>query len=485
MNDKLTKNQIQTLLDQLRRDLSGNPWQELLETFAITGVADMEHLREVSAYERMKLRRLLEKLENLSGQHPPILTRARQKIQRMGRKGGVPMVFLLGESGAALLRQLGHANAHASGLADETAIAHALAMVDIHLAAKRAGVQVVTDRTISYANGEILRPDHQVNLPGKKTLLFEIEQAASSETLRRVLASLSRKRAFFESRESGRFERSVQVLFQVPNKTAREKTLITWARAAQMNAQEAGKPLNFSLRAMSLAEFLENPDWHANHPQRWSDLAQAQQANALSINKAPEELIQRTAREDRLVIAALWQDFIENTGKCLGEYSRPDPEFLYTMRLIYAASHDPALPPLVQAAVPYASLYLLNHYLRLHGIDQRLHVALNKGRNSLRWNPTTILHRMQTVIDAFLGLHGWQSSGPLSAVSATPDWNTLDSQTFRVAVRVRDPQILLPEGETLLPSRDEITQTERALAWVLRALFAYSSELNLGSPEFW
>jgi hypothetical protein len=488
MKNTISTPQAQSLLEKIRNDLSGTPWQEILETCAITGVADMEQLRAVSAYERMKLRRLLEKMETLHGEYPPILTRARQKIQRTGKKGGVPVVFLLGESGAALLHLLGHPNAHECGLADETAIAHALAMVDVHLAAQRAGVQVVTDRTISYDKGsQVLRPDHQVSLPGRKILLFEIEQAASTETLRRVLASISRKRAFFENHESGRFERSVQILLQVPNKTTWEKTLATWARAAQMNAQETGKPLNFNLRVMSLADFLQHPDWQASDEQRWTDLAEAQQTAALVTTKTPPpaELIRRSAREDHLVMAALWQDFIENADKQLGAHPRPAPEFLHTMRLIYAASHDPHLPSLAQAALPYASLYLLSQYLRLRGIDKVMHVALNKGRQTLRWNPTTIQHRMQTVIDKFLALHGWRSSGPLNVYASTADWNSSSSHTFQVIVQIRDPQILLSPGDMLLPGRDEIIKTEQALTWVLLALFTYSQELNLGNPEFW
>jgi len=482
MKNEPSPEAVRELLEKLRSNFPADPWQEILEAFTITGVADNEHLLSVCACERLKLRRLLERLEEQCAGLPAILTRLPQAIRRTGKKGRPATIFRLGTSGAALLRQLGHPNAHPCGLTDETAITQPWRMVDIHLAARRAGVQVVTDRTIPYANGKhVLRPDHQARLPGRKTLLFEIEQAANAETLRRVLSSIARKRAFFESHESAGFERSVQVLFQTPTQTAWQKTLTTWARAAQMNEQETGRPLNFSLRAIPLPDFLENPDWHASDELRWQDLTAAAPADRPA---APAELIQCSARSDRLVVAALWQDLVENASQRLAPYPRPDPEFLRTMRLVYAASHSPDLPLMEQAAIPHASLYLLNHYMRLRGIDKPMRLALNKGRNSLRWNPTTILHRMQTVIDTFLGLHGWRSCGPLHATPVTADWNAADSHTFQVIVKIRDPRILQDEADPV-PAEPEIRQTEQALAWVCRAFFAYSPELNLGSPEFW
>mgnify|MGYP001373269787 CR=1 FL=1 len=478
---------MDSLLESIQRILHDVPWQSILNGFAITGVLDNEQLKDLSGLERGKLSRTLDKLESLRGDLPSIIHPLKQDYRRPGARGRTPSVFALGESGAGLLQRLGQENARACELHDEIAVTHALAMNDLHLTAERAGVSVQTDRTIAYNADQVLRPDHQISLPGRKTAIFEIEQKAGPETLRRVQASIERKRAFFESRESAAYERTVHVLFQLPRGKVWNKTISTWQQAVNINENQHGKSLNFSLRTMSLPDFLSAPDWHGRS-QRWMALGNPEpQSTGIEKNTAqvPQHLIQRSPREERLILAALWQDFLENTSKRLDDYPLPDPEFLATMRLIYVASHDQSLPPLVQAGVPHASIYLLGQYLRLRGIRKQLYRAMNSGRGNLRMNLSMVMHRIQTVVNAFLKLNGWRSYGPLQVNVATSFWEDSGPRTYKIEVRIRDPQILIPADETLMPSRNEVEFTEQALAWVLQALFEYSQELNLGSPEFW
>ena len=118
-------------------------------------------------------------------------------------------------------------------------------------------------------------------------------------------------------------------------------------------------------------------------------------------------------------------------------------------------------------------------------LRQALSKAMNRGGGSMRWNNTTILHRMQVIIHTFLDYHGWRCDGPLRAFAHTAEWGSEKPQTFAVQVRIEKPQVLMPEGDSLVPGGDQVRQAERALAWVLWALFAHAEEVQIKRPAFW
>ncbi len=92
-------------------------------------------------------------------------------------------------AGAAALRHSGH-EARPSGLENPRAIAHALAMLDIHLALQATGLPIKTDRTLSFEPQRSLRPDHPLTLHAGR-LLLEVEQdAAAPALLRRMRETL-------------------------------------------------------------------------------------------------------------------------------------------------------------------------------------------------------------------------------------------------------------------------------------------------------
>ncbi len=65
------------------------------------------------------------------------------------------------------------------------------------------------------------------------------------------------------------------------------------------------------------------------------------------------------------------------------------------MGVIWAASHE-GVGVVRRVAYPYASVYLLRKYLEMHpGLVERLKQVMGRGRETMRWNVTTILHRMQ------------------------------------------------------------------------------------------
>ena len=156
-------------------------------------------------------------------------------------------------------------------------------------------------------------------------------------------------------------------------------------------------------------------------PGRWVDLTAtgalaAASGEAKLLAQVAQELPQFTNPERRMILAALYQE-LQQTGLYTNR-PQPDSEFLYVMRTIYLASHDPFATALARGGVPRESLYLLYHYLRMNpGLLQLVEQTIQMDARRIHWNQSTALHRMQVVIDAFLEYHGWQSDGPLRAYS--------------------------------------------------------------------
>ncbi|MCX6082066.1 MAG: hypothetical protein NTW32_21270 [Chloroflexi bacterium] len=485
--------QAQALKQRLQEALPGTPWQPILEAFNITGVLDTEQLQAISKLERMQLTRLLDKLESFRNGLPPILNKLDKDIRRPGVRGRAPKIYMLGESGAGLLRLLEYEDAHACGLNSETAICHALGMMDIHLAASRASLGIITDRIVNYGEQGILRPDHQ--LTGAKTRILEVEQAAGSDTLRRLVTSLEHKQAFFTSAESTGFEHSVLMLIQLPRGPVWERTTKAWGQAIELCVEKLGKPLNFQIHALPLQDFLRQPDWNGSQREDWvnlytsvpgSTVIQKAKSVGLEKGKVPSGLMYRTTRDDQIVLAALWQDFRSMTSKNPEAFPMAGPDFLHLMHLIYIASHGFRASALELACLPHASIYLLQQYLDMHPeLRTRLTKAIHFGRGTMRWNSTTIMHRMQVVINTFLAYHGWRPDGPLLVYSNAADWKDEAPRTFGVVVKIRDEALLMRPRDDVLPMGDELIEFEMALEWVLYSLFNYAHELGFGRVEYW
>ena len=492
---------LQAALDQAFPD---RRWLRVLALFRHTGVADAGQVREVTGLSRDQLDTLLRRFRELAGEE--VLARVPFNVPRPGVRGRPPAVYKLGQAGAALLRANGYADAHACGLTDARSIAHARATLDVRLAAQAAGLSVQTERELSYGDGQVLRPDNLVTLPGGTQAIFEVEQAANLTLLRRIVDGLRRKAAFFRSSEGKRVSPTVRVLINLPHGPAWDKTVRVWERATAIVADEHGGHLSFKIVALPLQEFLQAPDWEEPpDPARWESLFDPAQTTVFGlarsgtrtqtavrkparrmVSKLPAPLRRRSARNDRLILAAFWQVFQEQAPILGGDHPRPDPAFFDVMRIIYTASNDPHADILTQAALPHASLYLLRKYLEMHPrLRDALSKAVTRGSGSMRWSVSTIFHRMQAVIATFLKYHGWRADGPLLAYPVLTGWGEEGTQTFSVVARIRNPELLMGEDDEVVPGRDEVRQAEEALAWVLWALFAYSEEVGLKRPGFW
>ena len=453
----------------------------VLETFAFTGLADINNIIQFTNLTRDRVNRAVERMVSAN-----LLQDFKRPIPRPDQRGKPANIYLLTQDGAKVLNSLGYKQPRACGLKDDLPILHMLAMTDIHLAGQKAGVPVRTDSLLHFGE-RTLRPDHLITLPDGRWMIYEVEQSASTPTLRRVVESAQNKQDFFESKADPNVLPEVRMVLQLPRGKKWDKTLQTWEKAMGVVQERSGGKLNFRLFAIPRKEFLETPDWEEERELPWVEIAPQEKVTALQVvtQTPPQELFYSTSREDRLVLNALWQDFLENVDMEKEQFPKPDPEFLNVMQLIHSASHDPGLTPLELAAIPHTSLYLLNKYLTMKKLRTRLNKALHNGKGNLRWNPTTIMHRMQIVVNTFLSAHGWRSDGLLFAHVTVGNWDTVSTRMFGVNVRIRNPQILMAEDDLVVPSQSEVIQVEQALAWVLWALFAHSLDLGLGRPEFW
>ncbi len=144
------------------------------------------------------------------------------------------------------------------------------------------------------------------------------------------------------------------MILQLPRGGKWDVTLKTWVKALGVVQEKAGGQLNFRLFAIPRTEFLDAPDWEIERKLSWREVRPPQKATTPEAEIAPEVFLNRTSHEDRLVLKALWQDFIENVKPAQDQCSRPNPEFFQIIRLIYSASYHLNLPIIDQAAMPYA-----------------------------------------------------------------------------------------------------------------------------------
>ena len=506
----LDADQVALLRQALDQNDPTGRWRSVLITLLPTGVADMLQIEAATGLTRDQLKGLLIKFGKATGGGPPLLYRVEVKVPRPGQRGRVPTIYRLGEAGAAVLRAEGFADARPCGLASAVAISHAVAMLDVHLAARQAGLAVSTDRELTNGRGQTLRPDNVVTLADGSQALFETEQAARAALLPRIVESIQHKAAFFRALNDGRISSTVRVLFALPRGRDLERTWQVWERAAAAVADSLGGALPFRMMALPLDEFLARPDWgEPPDAGRWRNLLnQALLAGFAAPAKAitaapvlgslptalavaakqpmlPAPLARYTPTESRLVLTAMWQVFRESASTQVAMEPRPDPAFFELMTMIFLAGHSSTASVSARAGLPRASWWFLGEYLRMHvALRDALNVELTRG-GGMTWNAGTIKHRMQKVVEVFLAYHGFRSDGPLLACADGAAWDEKTTRQFFVRVTIRTPELLLGDADGVVPPTREVELAERALAWVLWTLFANGEEIGLKRPPYW
>ena len=467
--------ETQQLQEALEAAIPDQHWLHILEVFVPTGVADNLQIQAISGLDRNRLRRFLEKMEQSALGLAPVLNVLDTSVRRVGITGRPPKVYLLGKSGAALLKANGYEDARPSALSSEIAVSHALAMLSIQHSAQQAGCLVQTDQNLSYGNGQVLRPDHQVVLPDGEQVLYEVEQEARSKLIPRILESLKNKQAFFQTEESQVFLPEVRMLINLEYGKKWNQTLNVWREASNLVVQQNKAPLGFRLLAIPILEFLRSPEWGVETSTRWHDFSAPSKKQTLQEAAESEERIAdeldtvRTIEEDCILLAALEQDYVRNE---LPKIRAPELKLFDLAILIYRASLPEEDDVSSEIAPRHASIYLLKRYLEMHPTLVRdLRKAIHSGRGRMYWSPKTILHRMQITIDTFLAYYGWQSGGRIKVTATTE--HRLGITQFGVEVEAND-----------LFAYSSYRQTH-SLAWMLWALFEHAAQLGLGKPEFW
>jgi hypothetical protein len=473
---------ITHLQETLEAALPDQIWLRLLETFVPSGVADGLQLRQATGCERDKLRRILEKIDSHIVGFPPVIRMLDHTITRAGTRGRSPNVYLLGESGAALLQANGHPDVRPCELHDDHAIAHALVMLSIHLLAAQAGLNISTDKYLKYGSGRHLRPDHVVILPDDHRILFEVEQAAERKLIPRILDSLENKQDFFQSEECQSFVPEVRMLVNVPLGREWHRTMKVWAESCNLILQKRTEPLAFRLLAMPLTEFLNIPEWDIQPSSRWrhisaSFLNQDKVESGLSDLDTISRSIEanRSALNDCILLSALAQQFNEEKG------SRPslkaDPHFFDLVQTIYSASYQETQDLLKAVSLPIGSIYLLRRYLEMHpSLLKKLQRTMHHGKGRIHWNTAMVIHRMQQVVNQFVAYHGWTTNGLLRVEAVYGNWSGVGP------FGIKAEKVGFWEGGN---NYSENWRAIESLCWVLWALFEYAEDIGLGRPEFW
>ncbi|HNT55570.1 MAG TPA: hypothetical protein PKG95_12700 [Anaerolineaceae bacterium] len=460
--------------------LPDTPWPKLLETFLVSGVADTQQMQAATGLSRGQLDRVLIQLDAACAGLPPALRRYDGVVRRPGQPGKPPRIYTLSESGAALLRELGYADANPCGLTAPLAVLHAQAMLAFHQCAERASQSVESDRSVPYGTERSLRPDHQVQMADGRRLLYEIEQEASPQLLRRMRQALEHRQAFFSSEQAAGYLPQVRILFNPGRGRIWQRTLAIWRQTIRQLAAETDSALAFQVLAMPLNEFLAQPDWSPDPSELWEDLAgnleaAEQPSSAIAIPATALELAARYRSLQAELLAI--QELVTSR---LGE-DEPRPNFVllaYAMMIFEASYADTGNLP--NLATPHAAVTLLGRYLAAQpGLVAALRQAMHPQRARMAWNNTTILHAMQRVLNAFMLYHGWSNTGPLRAVAAiSTGWEEYMTGPYVVQVTIGLSILTV----NLIPYAPRLRVS---LAWMLWALFEYAEVLSLGKPEYW
>jgi len=459
-------NDLIKLKEILDAQMPGGEWRSVLNVFIPTSVADSLQVQMITGLDKQRLKRVWDKINAASAELPPFVSIIDLTLDRPGKRGRMPTVYALSESGAAMLRLLGFPDKHACRLSNEKAITHALAMLDVHTAAVRAGLEVATDRTICYSDGQSIRPDHVVVLPDKRQMILEVEQSISDDLLPRITESINHKILFFHSPESANFIPEVRIIFNLPRGTMFEKSATLWRKVMTLRHSDGQIP-KFRLLAITLSDFLAYPDWNLESDV-WRDLTYSEpkieeEAKKYWLPQPPE----RNPADDADLIMGLWAEYINQ--------HRNDPlprlDFMIPIEKIYLVSQSQRQNP-TRLAPPTAAVYLMSRYLELHPqLVERVRSELHRGHGKIRWTHPMVLHRMQLVINAVLEYYGiGNGDGIRVEPRSTTAWNEVPSQFYvKVELDVESP----------------VRYGEAALAWFMWALFEFAEPLNLGALEYW
>jgi hypothetical protein len=157
--------------------------------------------------------------------------------------------------------------------------------------------------------------------------------------------------------------------------------------------------------------------------------------------------------------------------------------FFLIMRSIYEASHFKDGPVSRYAALPVDSLVFLYRYLHMHQNQELLEIVRN-ARDEVRRSQTRGVNLFRDAFTRlawdFLRYHSFGRGGPLDVLVTVPGFDA-DRSDIHIEVSIRDPELVIGDDGVFMEGDDY--RAEKALEWVLNALWTYGSELELtGRP---
>jgi hypothetical protein len=455
-------------LDAIRPQLEGYDWLPVLRPFRHVRVATLPQLISASGLSRDVVERVVRHLLTIKDDQGRQILKTGPSLSFMaGSAGRGAAVYRLDWLGAALLHEQGLIKEiRPSGQEEASALIHSLCILEMALAAERAGFSMATEQVLK-RGAHTIRPDGLLTVPGQPAQLYEIEQAANATVAARIVGRLVNWAEYFAQTDATIVSPRVTVLFNVPQRDM-STTLRVWQTALdQVGADYT--PLKFEIHYAPLAEFLKNPSWgNLSHLTRMTPDARA---------ATPEDGGDTAARvEDRLL-----KDMLA------GEIDFKVKDFVAFAKIIYSLSYPDVkeysseYDVFDQIAFPVESLNALRNYLNLPQNDD-LRNGLSRALPLIKSQAgmTVTLNLMTRIIwDVWLRHVGMGRNEHLQ-VCVRPPNSDVDNSEYRVSVKVSTQLAkALDPFDEIYPGEPATEPYEKALAWVLEAPFFYAYELGL------
>ena len=486
-------------LDKIKQALGQKDWEVVLRPFCHVRLATASQIEEATGLSRRVVGRTLRAMLALEdvAEDPGgagvadtdpdrgeaearpeervryVLTKAPHRMAYRAYHTKPATVYLLGQVGAALLRELGLVKKlRACAEYRPLALAHSLCILDLILLGQAQGQTVLlAEKELQSGEGLVLRAD--VALPqfaeGKVVAwrMAAVEQAADERNADRVERQVERWRAFFAGAPGAEPVSPVMLLLFNLKQDALPAALAEWRDALAVVTAKTAKSgaLPFELRYRLLVDFMKEPAWPAADWARYPRLF-------------PEAKPVRLAepRRDPLDQWPAQADLLGLFEKAVA---------------IHALSRGDGRPLLAQYSVPVASVRALRAWLdsaEMAETRRKLVEALEKLQartagliavsilTKLAWD---IVLRRFGVERKHLGLRGefqvWFALPELAGQGRTAagygDYYarvSMDTQFFEDTRKAG-----------LAPATASLESLATALEWLLTALYTYAYELGL------
>ncbi len=476
--------------------------QQALSCFQARGLATQDQIEKLTPLTEKQARQALNEMRHAPAGLPALLETRQASLQ--GQRGRPQQLHLLTVDGHAVCRALnGEAHRSTTQLADPVELAHAFIEMEIFTLASISKLGCEIEQVLPYQERANIRADVVVDLPSEKRAIFEVEQVARINDGVRIADKLERMRAFFLSDAANGIDRNIRVLFNLPANDSR--SLEVW-QSVQASLIEQLGPLPFQLHWQPVLDFLKGPAWETL--EGFAPLAPAVPADKkggaslegdmmvptgqgaqISADLIEKALLPAFVKEVPanlktidLVFGALAKSlqgwFAEQTNAQAGRGS-----FFLLMRSIYEASHYPNGPVMEYAALPVLSLVLLHRYLHMHQNERLLEIvqrSLGEVHRSQAKGINLFRDAFTRMTWEFLRYHGLGRGGPLSVLVVVPGFDSERSEIF-LDVSIRSRELIIDEYGVYIDG--DTAKAETALAWVIEALWTYSTELEInGRP---